>query len=111
MLALLGLPRDPFDRNPPSDEESRKRITSQPLADGSVLRFGDTDSSGVYKMVIGRNPNASEPTHGVSGNGEEDIKGRSTGCSFSCGGVKDREADVIAMCKSVRITYDASKVK
>jgi uncharacterized membrane protein len=52
--AIVEVPRDPLDRNPPADEEARRRITSQPLADGSVLRFGDTDISGVYKMAIGQ---------------------------------------------------------
>ena len=54
--ATVETPRDPFDRTPPSDEEARRRITSQPLADGSVLRFGDTEVSGLYKMVVGQKP-------------------------------------------------------
>jgi uncharacterized membrane protein len=54
--AVLDTPRDPLDTAPPAEDEARRRIVSQPLADGSVLRFGDTDISGVYKMVIGKRP-------------------------------------------------------
>ena len=42
--------------------------------------------------------------HAISGmGGEPYASGRSLGCTFSCDGVKAREADVVAMCKSVRI--------
>lgn len=41
----------------------------------------------------------------VSGMGGEPYSNeRSLGCTFLCGGVRDRQADAIAMCKSVRIT-------
>lgn len=81
-----------------------------------LMRMGDTEpplfkgtANGVH-LVIGRNPNASDPINGVSGNGEEaEHKERQLGCSFMCSGVKTREAELIAMCKSVRITYDKSK--
>jgi hypothetical protein len=53
--ATVLVPRDPFDTAPPEDD-SRRRIASQPLADGSVLRFGDTDVSGVYTLVVGQKP-------------------------------------------------------
>ncbi len=53
--ATVDLPRDPFDPAPP-EEEARRRVATQPLADGSVLRFGETDASGVYKIVFGQNP-------------------------------------------------------
>lgn len=65
-------------------------------------------------LVVTRNATPSEPIFGVMGHGEEaSYKGREAplGCSFLCGGTKEREADAIALCKSVRITYDASKAK
>src|SRR5262249_37648533 len=54
--ATVDLPRDPFDTTPPGDEESKRHVSTQPLAEGSVLRFGETDTSGVYKLVFGQNP-------------------------------------------------------
>jgi hypothetical protein len=34
----------------------KETVRTQPLDDGSVVRFTDTDVSGVYKVVIGQNP-------------------------------------------------------
>ncbi len=63
-------------------------------------------------LVIGAKPSA-PPENAVMGHGEEEkLTGdRATGCSFLCGGTKEREAEVVAMCKSVRIKVDMSKVK
>lgn len=62
-------------------------------------------------LVIGSSPKA-PPENAVMGHGEEEsIGSRSVGCSFLCGGTKAREAELIAMCKSVRITVDTSKLK
>lgn len=46
----------------------------------------------------------------VSGMGGEPYSNeRSLGCTFLCGGARDRQADAIAMCKSVRITVTPEK--
>lgn len=63
-------------------------------------------------LVITRFPTPSNPVVAVTGHGEEaNVKDRQLGCSFLCNGIKEREADVIAMSKSVRISYDASKAE
>lgn len=68
------------------------------------------ESASGVNLVVKRVPTPSEPVFGVMGQGEEAASPkRSLGCSFLCGGTKEREADAIALCKSVRITYDASK--
>lgn len=48
--------------------------------------------------------------HVVSGMGGEPYSNeRSLGCTFICDGTRAREADVIAMCKSVRIKFTPEK--
>lgn len=63
-------------------------------------------------LVITANPKAS-PESFFLGQGEEEKLdgGRRVGCSFSCGGTKEREAEVLALCKSVRISVDATKLE
>ncbi|MBK8254906.1 MAG: hypothetical protein IPK82_19880 [Polyangiaceae bacterium] len=62
-------------------------------------------------LVITRAPQA-DANSKVLGQGEDSDKHESgLGCSYLCGGPAEREADVIAMCKSVKIQYDKSKVK
>ncbi|MDI3292007.1 hypothetical protein [Polyangium sp. 15x6] len=66
-------------------------------------------TDGGVHVVVARIDTSSSPLSGIQGRGEEAAT-RSTGCSFICSGVKEREADVIAMCKSARLKYDESKV-
>ncbi|TKC97248.1 hypothetical protein [Polyangium fumosum] len=65
-------------------------------------------TEGGVNLVIAPRDTPMSPLHAIGGHGEE-AADRSMGCSFLCNGTKEREADVIAMCKSVRIKYDASK--
>ncbi|MFO0881149.1 MAG: VWA domain-containing protein [Gemmataceae bacterium] len=53
--ATIEMPRDPFDPGGREDDLTRKQNT-QTIQDGSVLRFGETDSSGVYKVRLGAHP-------------------------------------------------------
>ena len=65
-------------------------------------------------LVVTRNQTPAEPMFGVMGHGEEaSHAGRDSplGCSYLCSGPKDREADVLALCRSVRIKYDSAKAK
>jgi hypothetical protein len=42
--------------------------------------------------------------HTIAGLGGEPYQsGRGEGCTFSCDGVREREADVVKLCKTVRI--------
>jgi uncharacterized membrane protein len=52
--ATVEMPRDPL--HPQGDEEAVRKIGNQVLADGSVMRFGETDTSGVYKVQLGQHP-------------------------------------------------------
>lgn len=70
------------------------------------------ESANGVNLVVTRNATPSDPVYAVMGQGEEaSYKGRPSplGCSFLCSGAKDKEAEVLAMCRSVRIAYDASK--
>jgi hypothetical protein len=66
-------------------------------------------------LVVSRNPSAPRPMDAVSGSGAEKyLPERSRrpdglGCAFVCGGEAAFEGDVLAMCKSVRITYGAAR--
>jgi hypothetical protein len=63
----------------------------------TVLKAGDKAPKGDPKSV-------------VTGYGSEPYQsGVALGCSFLCGGPASREADVVAMCKSVKITVDQAK--
>ncbi len=55
--ATVELPRDLLEGpvRGDGDDAVRKQLT-QPLGDGSVLRFGETDTSGVYKVRLGQHP-------------------------------------------------------
>ena len=53
--ALVEVPRDPLGAHDGDDEAPRK-VSTQVLGDGSVLRFGETDTSGVYKVQLGQHP-------------------------------------------------------
>lgn len=52
--ATIETPRDPL-QSPGSGEgvETLRRLSSQPFGDASVLRFGETETSGIYKILIG----------------------------------------------------------
>jgi hypothetical protein len=53
--ATIETPRDPLEPLA-RDEDAIKRKSSQPLAEASVIRFGDTEISGIYKMRLGQSP-------------------------------------------------------
>jgi hypothetical protein len=55
--ATIELPRDLLEGpiRGDGDDAVRKQMT-QSLGDGSVLRFGETSTSGVYKMRLGQHP-------------------------------------------------------
>lgn len=76
-----------------------------PIASGS-------DDGVQWAVALTKTP--AEPVFGAYGSGGE-IYGRrqsssSLGCSFACTGTKERQGDVIAMCKSVKISVDESKI-
>jgi hypothetical protein len=50
-------PVDPLDPARSADAPAgSQKLTTQSQGDGSVLRFGDTDISGIYKVMLGRHP-------------------------------------------------------
>lgn len=52
----------------------------------------------------------SNPVKFISGMGEEaNVKDRQLGCSYLCSGTKEKEAETVAMCKSVKITFTPEK--
>lgn len=52
----------------------------------------------------------SDPIKFIGGHGEEaEHEGRQLGCSYLCWGTKEREAETVAMCRSVKITYTEEK--
>lgn len=55
--ASIDMPRDLLDGpiRADTDEGPRKQPT-QSIGDGSVLRFGETDTSGIYKVRLGQHP-------------------------------------------------------
>jgi hypothetical protein len=53
--ATIELPRDPLE-GPGRDSDDLRKQSTQALGDGSVLRFGDTDISGIYKVRLGQHP-------------------------------------------------------
>ncbi len=73
--------------------------------DYEVLHKGTEKGVGL-KIVKAKKPNpGATPTSAIGGWGAELYRsGHSLGCGFSCNGVAEREADVIAMCKSVKLT-------
>jgi hypothetical protein len=98
---------------------------------GSDLKSPDTFIPYVKMLGAGEDPIASgredgvqwavtlsktpaEPFYGAYGSGGEEYGRRksssSLGCSFACTGTKERQGDVIAMCKSVKISVDESKI-
>jgi hypothetical protein len=89
--------------------QSLKSEPSHPLDmfkdDYEVLHTGTEKGVGL-KIVKAKKPNpGAKPTTAISGWGSELYRsGYSLGCGFSCEGVAEREADVIAMCKSVKMT-------
>ncbi len=63
-------------------------------------------------LVVTRNPEAPKPIDAVSGYGAERYSSRRaspTGCSFVCSGESAIEGDVLAMCKSVRVTSSSKQ--
>jgi hypothetical protein len=68
--------------------------------------------NGVQVAILAsvKNDKPATDNHVVAGMGGEPYSSeRSLGCTFLCSGVKDREADVIAMCKSIRIKVTPEK--
>jgi len=65
-----------------------------------------------WAVTLSKTP--AEPFYGAYGSGGEEYGRRqsssSLGCSFACTGTKERQGDVIAMCKSVKISVDESKI-
>ncbi|MFO0843137.1 MAG: VWA domain-containing protein [Gemmataceae bacterium] len=53
--ATVEMPRDPFEAQS-REEDGTRKVNTQTLPDGSVLRFGETDVSGVYKVRLGSHP-------------------------------------------------------
>ncbi|MFO0592745.1 MAG: hypothetical protein U0441_34700 [Polyangiaceae bacterium] len=54
----------------------------------------------------------SDPNKFIGGHGEEANPGdRQLGCSYLCWGPKEKEAETVAMCKSVRIQYKKAAEK
>lgn len=55
--ATAEMPRD-GGLSPAAGEgdEATRRVASQPFGDGSVIRFGDTDAAGIYKLRLGADP-------------------------------------------------------
>jgi hypothetical protein len=49
--ATIETPRDGIDA-----EGGSRRVPVQPFGDGSILRFADTDISGIYKITLGASP-------------------------------------------------------
>ncbi|MFO0928730.1 MAG: VWA domain-containing protein [Gemmataceae bacterium] len=54
--AAVEAPRDGSGGPTGDGDEAARRVTSQPFGDGSVIRFGDTDAAGVYKLHLGSAP-------------------------------------------------------
>lgn len=54
MNGSVEVPHDPNE--PPAPEPDKRHVTTQILADGTVLRFGETDLSGVYRITFGASP-------------------------------------------------------
>jgi hypothetical protein len=72
------------------------------------------DKAGDPQLVVARIPTASEPLNAVMGSGNEkkpEDRKSGLGCSFICTGTKAAEGDAVAMCRSVKITYDAKKAE
>ncbi len=65
-----------------------------------------------WAVTLSKTP--SEPFFGAYGSGGEEYGRRksssSLGCAFACTGTKEHQGDVIAMCKSVKISVDESKI-
>jgi hypothetical protein len=61
----------------------------------------------VKSSAPGKDP---KDKHAITGAGGERYRSeRPTGCTFLCDGVAAREADVVAFCKSVKITVSTPK--
>jgi hypothetical protein len=72
------------------------------------------NKDGDPQLSVARVSTATDPLFGVMGNGNEkrpENRKSGLGCSFLCSGTKAAEGDVVAMCRSVKITYDEKKVK
>ena len=71
------------------------------------------ETANAMNLVVTRSEKPpSDPIHFITGHGEEaDIGERSLGCSFLCWGTKEKEAETVAMCKSVRITFKEAPKK
>lgn len=72
------------------------------------------DKEGDPQLVIARVATPSTPLNEVMGSGNEkkpEDRKSGLGCSFMCTGTKAAEGDVVAMCRSVKINYDAEKAK
>jgi uncharacterized membrane protein len=54
--ASVEVPRDPLEIARSGADEPPRKATTQALGDGSVLRFGETDTSGIYKVQLGQHP-------------------------------------------------------
>lgn len=53
--ATVEMPRDPFEAQS-REEDGTRKLNTQSFTDGSVLRFGETDVSGIYKVRLGSHP-------------------------------------------------------
>jgi hypothetical protein len=70
--------------------------------------FYDKDAN--PRLVVAREPKASKPIDAISGFGGEHLKDSTRdGCTFACSGAKEKEKDVVAMCKSVKIRFAEGK--
>lgn len=87
------------------------------LAGLSLMGTKDTvlvkETANNVNLVVTRSEKPpSEPNKFIGGHGEEAETGnRQLGCSYLCWGTKEKEAETVAMCKSVRIQYKAPPAK
>ncbi|NUP08193.1 MAG: hypothetical protein HOW73_19260 [Polyangiaceae bacterium] len=75
--------------------------------------YRGTDTGTVLAIMTHKEPPPADAKdkHAISGMGTEPYaEGRSTGCTFNCTGVASRQAEAVALCKSVKITVDKSKI-
>jgi hypothetical protein len=78
---------------------------------GTTTLYRGSDA-GLPLAIVRSEAAAKDPKdkHAVTGaGGERPAALRTTGCRFLCDGLASREADVVAFCKSVKITVSAPK--
>lgn len=83
--------------------EQLKALTLMGKKDTVIVAEAAADKT----LVVTRSVDpSSDPVRFISGHGEEPhLVERDLGCSYLCWGTKEKEADAVAMCKSVRIQY------